>query len=42
MKVFETVNVEVPTSDVERKDFKLSITMAVSALIILIIITFKF
>lgn len=43
MNVFETVNVQVPASDVERKDFKLIFIMAGIALIALAaIITLKF
>lgn len=38
MNVFETVDVQVPASDVERKDFKLIFTMAGIALIALAVI----
>lgn len=38
MNVFETVDVQVPTSDVERKDFKITIIMAGLTLLALIII----
>lgn len=37
MKVFEEVEVQVPASDVSRKDFRIMIEMGVIALIVLVI-----
>jgi len=42
MKVFEEVYFEVPTADVERKDFKTSLLMAVVAATTIIILIINF